>query len=260
MDLLLARVDELNRFIRENNLVAPPASAETVSVLSKLGHNLDQDGLNNAMPEPTNSAVDSDAGVCHENECSFVQKLDWDWSEDVLGCDFDVSNFWDFELSQGLLPNADGTQTMFDAPVLSAPGQSSTSDSSDDEDVEALIDQVSYRVGSLKIEAGGQTRYYGPTSNYSMEEVSAPEGQVIINRTVRKDGQAALKSLGLDREVPPEMEKHLIELYFCWQEPFINGIDRSLYESAQTAWEEKEEDTPYYSESLKYAMFVTQRG
>lgn len=87
--------------------------------------------------ESTSSDVAARAEV--QKEHSFVQTLEWDWSQDLVDCDLDVANFWDFELNQGLLSNPDGVQPMFDTSMLpDLPDQ--ISDSSVKESMEALVD------------------------------------------------------------------------------------------------------------------------
>ncbi|KAH8659465.1 fungal-specific transcription factor domain-containing protein, partial [Ilyonectria robusta] len=121
------------------------------------------------------------------------------------------------------------------------------------ESTEALVDQLSDRIGSLQIGPGGQVRYYGPTSNFNLVEMPAPDN-LTVHRTVRNDGQEYLDFLGLGKAVPPELEAHLTNLYFTWQDPAFHVVNREMFEAAKATWTDNQEDTPYYSEALLNAI------
>ncbi|KAK7421877.1 hypothetical protein QQZ08_009755 [Neonectria magnoliae] len=126
---------------------------------------------------------------------------------------------------------------------------------SDTESTEALVDQLSERIGSLQIGPGGQVRYYGPTSNFNLVDMPAPDN-LTVHRTIRNDGQEYLDRLGMGKVVPFELEEHLVNLYFAWQDPAFHVVNRAMFEAAKASWVEREEDTPYYSEALQNAMLV----
>ncbi|KAF2012999.1 hypothetical protein BU24DRAFT_494892 [Aaosphaeria arxii CBS 175.79] len=118
---------------------------------------------------------------------------------------------------------------------------------------EELVERLSYRMGTLQVEPNGQIRYYGATSNFNLIEMPASDN-LTIHRTVRNNGAESLSLLGLNKEVPPEIEAHMINLYFTWQDPSFHVVDRAMYEQAKMKWEDDKEDTPYYSEALRNSM------
>lgn len=126
-------------------------------------------------------------------------------------------------------------------------------DTSNSKTTEALIDQLSERIGSLQIGPGGQVRYYGPTSNFNLVQMPASDN-LTVHRTVRNNGQEYLERLGLDKEVPSDLEEHLTKLYFAWQNPVFQVVTRKMFEEARMKWRENRQDTPYYSEALQNAM------
>ena len=122
-----------------------------------------------------------------------------------------------------------------------------------DAETESLVDQLSERIGSLQIGPGGQIRYYGATSNYNLVEMPTPDN-LTVHRTVRNNGQEHLERLELGRDVPEDLENHLTNLYFAWQDPTFHAVNRKLFESAKTLWRDDKEDTPYFSEALQNSM------
>ncbi|KAJ4371272.1 hypothetical protein N0V83_004489 [Neocucurbitaria cava] len=97
---------------------------------------------------------------------------------------------------------------------------------------ETLVDQLSERMGSMQVGPGGHIRYYGPTSNFNLVSMPAQEAFTMY-RTIRIDGQERLKHLGLDAEVPQDLDDHLINLYFTWQDPALHVVDRPIFEAAR---------------------------
>ncbi|KAJ4174631.1 hypothetical protein NW754_005050 [Fusarium falciforme] len=124
---------------------------------------------------------------------------------------------------------------------------------SDTESTEVLVDQLSDRIGSLQIGPGGQVRYYGPTSNFNLVEMPAPDN-LTIHRTVRNNGQEYLDRLGIGKSVPADLEEHLVNLYFTWQDAAFHVVNRAMFEEARINWRDSKEDTQYYSEALLNSM------
>ncbi|KAK7743959.1 hypothetical protein SLS62_010421 [Diatrype stigma] len=148
------------------------------------------------------------------------------------------------------------TATIRQPPALSPnPAASPRTETgrNDADDVEGLIDQLSDRVGALRIGPHGQTRFYGPTSNFNLVEMPAADNST-VHRTIRDNGGDTLERLGLGQEVPQELEQHLTNLYFTWQDPSLHIVDRAMYEKSRALWTENREDTAYFSESLRNAM------
>lgn len=131
------------------------------------------------------------------------------------------------------------------------------SDSGDDEDEaeKDVIDQISHRIGTLKIAGDGHLRFYGATSNMNLVDVSATQQRQRPDaRTVRHDGQDILNHLRVGQPVDQELENHLVELYFTWQNPSTYVVDKDMYMTARAKWRNEYDDTPFYSEVLTNAM------
>lgn len=124
----------------------------------------------------------------------------------------------------------------------------------DIESVDELVNQLSDRVGTLHIRPGGHIRFYGSTSNFNLLETPASDVNMNVHRTIRNDGTELLDRLGVNKEVPTDLEDHLINLYFTWQDPSFHAVDRKMFDEAKVTWRDKGEDTAYYSEALRNAM------
>ena len=130
------------------------------------------------------------------------------------------------------------------------------SDSEIDEAEREVIEQLSARMGTLKLASDGHLRYYGPTSNLNLVEVSSSSTQRPGPdvRSVRHDGQELLNHQRLGQPVDASLEDHLIELYFTWQNPSLYVVDRQMFNEARARWRNENDDTPFYSEVLANAM------
>ena len=131
-------------------------------------------------------------------------------------------------------------------------------DSDSDEENEAeshVIEQLSNRIGTLKIAGDGHLRFYGATSNLNLVDESATQQRQRPDaRTVRHDGQDILNHLRVGQPVDQALENHLVELYFTWQNPSIYVVDKEMYMMARSKWRDEYDDTPFYSEVLTNAM------
>jgi hypothetical protein len=127
---------------------------------------------------------------------------------------------------------------------------------SDDEAEKEVIEQLSSRIGTLKLAGDGHLRYYGPTSNLTLIDIFSVTEQRPRpdTRSVRHDGQELLNYLRIGQPVDPALEDHLVGLYFAWQNTSLYVVDREMYMTARSRWREHSDDTPFYSEVLTNAM------
>ncbi|KAF5553679.1 fungal specific transcription factor factor [Fusarium mexicanum] len=122
------------------------------------------------------------------------------------------------------------------------------------EPIDDLANQLSDCVGTLHIRPEGHIRFYGPTCGFSLLRISATDVAMNVHRTVRNDGAEHLDRLGLNSNVPTDIEEHLIELYFTWQDPACHVVDRVMFETSKPTCHGQLEGTAYFSESLRNAM------
>ncbi|KAL4965206.1 transcription factor domain-containing protein [Aspergillus stella-maris] len=130
------------------------------------------------------------------------------------------------------------------------------SDSGEEDEAEKdVIEQISHRIGTLKIAGDGHLRFFGATSNLNLVDVSATQQRQRPDaRTVRHDGQDILNHLRVGQSVDQALEDHLLELYFTWQNCSTYVVDKEMYYTARRNWREDLDDTPFYSEVLTNAM------
>jgi hypothetical protein len=127
-----------------------------------------------------------------------------------------------------------------------------------DEAEREVIEQLSQRIGTLKLASDGHLRFYGPTSNLNLVDVASTSQQRPgpDERSVRHDGQELLNHLRIGQHVEQSLEDHLIKLYFTWQNPSLYIVEPEMFAMARAKWRDESDDTPFYSEVLTNAMYV----
>lgn len=121
-------------------------------------------------------------------------------------------------------------------------------------DPDNITSSLSARMGSLQIAEDGQLRYYGPTSNLHLYHAGLHSLSRSTIRHVATEGMQALARAGLDHPVAPDVERHLAELYFAWEDPAIHVVDEEIFFLEKQKWKSGHTNTPYYSETLNSAM------
>lgn len=178
---------------------------------------------------------------------------------------------WDIGLGTYITPNTSDIHCLFETvspsgtlgttleeipePLSPEPSDNNSTfveDTSDSEGIDSLTDELSDRVGTLRIGPGGQTHFCGPTSNFNLPNMPISD-TFEAYRKAKHDVLQRLDRLGCNIEIPASLEEHLINLYFSWQNPFFHVVDRRIYEEAKVKWLDMK-DTPFYSESLRNAM------
>lgn len=117
-----------------------------------------------------------------------------------------------------------------------------------------IVDQLSARIGSFQIAEDGQLRYFGATSNLHILHNGIFSLSRSPTRCIRTEGKEALIRAGLGQIVDPEIERHLADMYFRWEDPAIHVIDEDMYHEEHEKWISGVDGSPFYSETLKNAM------
>ena len=164
--------------------------------------------------------------------------------------------FYDLELGANITASAFDPKEQVDVPTMidieaigpfdSECDSSFTDDQGATPDVEALVDEISDRLGTVKISNSGKTRFYGPTSTFNLREIPFLDSDEASYLSPSYSPEP-------EEEVPVSLEEHLLDLYFSWQDPLFHVVDRVIYEEAKEKWKNLQE-TPFYSDALRNAM------
>ena len=92
-----------------------------------------------------------------------------------------------------------------------------------------LVDQITGSLGSLQLAEDGQLRFYGATSNLHLLVKGARRSSGRHGLAHPDEIQAILHAAGVDHPVDPELEEHLIKLYFCWEDPSIHVVQEDVF-------------------------------
>lgn len=136
----------------------------------------------------------------------------------------------------------------------SSPGQDVADPSAGNQDSEALMDQLSGRIGSLQIAEDGQLRFYGATSNLHILHNGPMSLSRSTFRSTCEDGAALLQGAGVGHLVSEELEDHLLQLYLCWEDPSIHVIDEDVFWRERRNCKATNSVSSMYSEVLTNAM------
>ncbi|OKL61010.1 hypothetical protein UA08_03585 [Talaromyces atroroseus] len=278
IELLTGRVDQLSQYILDNGLPIPAATQENELALRNTLESVGLGHLKLTPDIPLSQNLNAETTSDYADLQSFhLPELDTVspslpggsefylpiFSDDSAGVangqfpeglqnDLFLDQLWNF-VSDDMIQPTSSNPTI---PPTSCPEpqqEQGGTMNGEVEEIEELVNQLSERMGSLQVGSDGRVRFYGPTSHFNLMEMPAPDN-LTIHRTVRKDGLNLLGRLGIDKEVPQELEDHLINLYFTWHNPSFYVVDRGMYIEARKKWRVDMEDTPYYSEALTNAM------
>ncbi|KAL2840797.1 hypothetical protein BJY01DRAFT_257277 [Aspergillus pseudoustus] len=180
----------------------------------------------------------------------------WDWKLDHNVCNLHTSPYGHGFISSSPPKAAWGTAfeelSCSSGTMIAEDEKTLVDDCGGAEDIEGLVDELSDRVGTLQVGPGGKTQFYGPTSTFNLADMLGT-GHPKAHATAQSDALECLTSLGDNKVAPAAIESHLINLYFCWQDPSFHVVDRVVYDEAMAKWYAME-DSSFYSESLRNAM------
>ncbi|KUL85785.1 hypothetical protein ZTR_07393 [Talaromyces verruculosus] len=123
--------------------------------------------------------------------------------------------------------------------------------------ISTVMEQLTDTVGSMQIAEDGEFHYFGATSNLHILHVgslSLPE--TFINASNQQRQEDILRAYGVDYEVDEELENHLVNLYFSWEDPNIPVVDQHVYFEEKKRCRSAKTKSRKYSEVLTNAMFV----
>jgi hypothetical protein len=95
--------------------------------------------------------------------------------------------------------------------------------------MEALCDQFKGRLAldeSLNFDDDGEMRFFGPTSGRLQFAAKGASPEKESNARVEPE---PFGSTAYDAFIPTELETHLIDLYFTWEQPWYQIVDEDLF-------------------------------
>lgn len=124
--------------------------------------------------------------------------------------------------------------------------------SSDDEGDPSIVPRLAARFGSLRVSHDGSLRYYGTASNHHF--LGKPVHSDLDDKAhdIERECAIALETAQLDREVPVDLQEHLIDLFFKWHNTSHSIVDRATFETARA--QENGDKLAFYSQSLVAVM------
>lgn len=245
--------------MRENNLQPPPPSGDPNQPLptgegSNTGLSEHRNAPASTKSETTRSNLDDDDTSLAINPAP-PQRTSHEPFE-VKNLEYDASTlFRNTGQSYLLPPTPSRPSPQFDDPSDEpSPGAQNIPDDNEGEG-DSIANLLAARMGSLRIAEDGQLRYYGPTSNLHINPNGSNSLSRSMIRQVATEGIGVLRRLGLDQEVPLDVEMHLAKLYFAWEDPAIHVVHEETFFMEKRKWAlEGDKSSPYYSETLNNAM------
>lgn len=117
---------------------------------------------------------------------------------------------------------------------------------------ESLVDELSHRVGTLTIGPAGRTKLHGASLMFDVEKAKNSTF-ASGNSELFASSQATSTHGGSGSDIPEELQEHLVNQYFDWENPFSDIVDREIYTIAKARCSNGEA-TPYFSQALCNAM------
>jgi hypothetical protein len=124
---------------------------------------------------------------------------------------------------------------------------------SSDGDKDEVISQISERMGSLQFADDGELRYFGATSNLNLLDEAIQQNHFETD-PIQSGESEREDNARLSQNVDSELIRHLISLYFAWQDPAFHVVDRRMYEEKRKLYEGGTDNSTFYSESLTHSM------
>lgn len=156
-----------------------------------------------------------------------------------------------FTSDQDLLPM---TVVPDPAPAAhtSQPANQSAGSGEDDEVDEELVGQIAARFGSLHVAPDGKLRYFGTPANLHL--FNGGKGPYSSPHATKVDAEQLLRNADLETDIPPDIEQHLLELYFAWHNACNPVVDESMFWALHEQAGNQPDSSGYYSDVLRYAM------
>ncbi|KAF5244823.1 hypothetical protein FANTH_7590 [Fusarium anthophilum] len=92
------------------------------------------------------------------------------------------------------------------------------------DETEDLLEQITKKCGSLALDDDGELRFFSSQSNLNLVH-KAGFGLGELAKPASCGGIRLSQAVTL----PLELQEHLLELYFCWQNPWVYIVEKSVF-------------------------------
>lgn len=137
-------------------------------------------------------------------------------------------------------------------PGEAAPGENEQDNSTGDDEQNPLS-ELTGLVGRLNVTDDGQLHYFGSQSSYNLvREPVRESGPQEPSLRMQRQGLAAAAQLGKSVSISDDLQDHLLELYWRWQNPWNYVIHKSAFLKSFRG----EDDGKYCSPLLLCSIFA----
>ncbi|KAL1874422.1 hypothetical protein VTK73DRAFT_299 [Phialemonium thermophilum] len=102
----------------------------------------------------------------------------------------------------------------------------------------ASLDDTTSLNDSLNFEQDGEARHFGPTSGRLdiqklHDDSDAGRNQLEARRAIDQRTKARPRPLERANHIPKELESHLLDIYFSWEQPWCQVVDEGLFRASK---------------------------
>jgi hypothetical protein len=125
-----------------------------------------------------------------------------------------------FKNEDGHLPSAESDSVSETYESDDEPTQSTTN---------GFVREIVHKYGNLTLDDNGQLSYFGPQSNFNLLHSYMDHRDRPSIPNVHDHGSPQRDCITPDIWIPLELQEHLLDLYFCWQNPRFYLIEKEVF-------------------------------
>jgi hypothetical protein len=99
----------------------------------------------------------------------------------------------------------------------------------DDSEQRDPLKEITETLGRLNVGEDGQLRYFGSQSNFHLIHGNVSQVTTVTAAQARARGLAASSQLGWHVSIPIELQNHLLDLYWRWQNPWVYMVQKESF-------------------------------
>lgn len=99
----------------------------------------------------------------------------------------------------------------------------------DDPEERDPLAEVTGLIGRLNVGDDGELHYFGSQSSLHLLRTQLGDSTPKLSLYMRDQGMTVMKQLGMGREIPLELQEHLLDLYWKWQNPWYYVVHKESF-------------------------------